>query len=293
MNLDSLIKRFGANTPLFGARQPEIGTETVLKDAIRMPNGAFHFRAHLAKGLPYVVHASSDLKTWNPVLNGISSGEPMSFSDSHASRFSHRFYRLVAGNEESSNILGYVSISLPPGFSMISNPLDSSTNAVARVFKDWPDGTTFNKFDTGLFRLVENGIRLGRWINSAEALKPGEGAIVFNPTVDHRTICFTGEVLQKEISVVVPAGYSIRSSLLPRAGHITEDLKFPVSDGDVIHVFDRQKQQYVLYPYENGRWTSGAPVLAVGEAFWVAKAKEGVWDSSGSQKTREAKFAHN
>ena len=76
----------------------------------------------------------------------------------------------------------------------------------------------------------------------------------------------------------VPAGFSIRSSLIPQAGHVVDDLKFPIANGDVIHVFDREKQQYALYPYENDRWTSGAPTLGMGEAFWVAKAAPGNWD---------------
>ena len=238
------------------------------------------------------MHSSSDRRNWSPVLNGIATGEILSFADSHAAKFNHRFYRLVAGKGQ-SNILGYVSLTLPPGFSLISNPLDSPENVVTRVFKDWPDGTTLNKFDTQLFRLVENAVKLGQWTNPAEILKPGEGAIFFNPTMDYRSVCFTGDVLREDLATPVPASFSIRSSLLPQPGHIVDDLKFPIANGDVIHVFDREKQCYILHPYESGRWTSGAPVLAVGEAFWVAKAEAGIWDRGGVQQNDLAKLARN
>ena len=201
----------------------------------------------------------------------------MNYADGHASRFNYRFYRLLTGKGQSSNVIGYVSITLPPGFSMIANPLDAPTNTVSRVFKDWPDGTTLNKFDTQLFRLVENGVKFSQWTNPTETLMPGEGAIFFNPTLDYRSVCFTGEVRREDLSVPIPAGFSIRSSLLPQPGSIVDDLEFPIADGDVIHVFDREKQQYVLHPYENGRWTAGSPVMSVGEAFWVAKIEPGTW----------------
>jgi hypothetical protein len=291
MKLDSLIKRLGGNR-VFAAKKPEPEMVLALSDAVRMPNGSFHFRTQLPKGTPFVVHSSSDRQNWSPVLNGISTGEIMSFADSHASKFNHRFYRLVAGKSQ-SNILGYVSITLPPGFSMISNPLNSPANVVGRVFKDWPDGTTLNKFDTELFRLVENSVKFNQWTNAADVLKPGEGAIFFNPTMDYRSVCFTGDVVPNDASMTVAAGFSIRSSLLPQAGHLVDDLKFPIANGDVIHVFDREKQQYVLHPYENGRWTSGTPVLGVGEAFWVAKAEEGIWDRKPVRKMANASIQRN
>ncbi len=56
-----------------------------------------------------------------------------------------------------------------------------------------------------------------------------------------------------------------------------DDLHFPIADGDVIHIFDRDGQKYVLHLYEGGKWTSGPPILSVGESFWVAKTEPGNW----------------
>lgn len=271
------MKRFGVRGSLFAAKKSPQSVPPLLKDAVRQPNGTFNFKAQLAKGTPFVVQASTDLENWSPVLNGIATGELTSYADGHASRFSYRFYRLVGGQAQCSNVLGYVSITLPPGFSMIANPLDAPTNTVGKVFKDWPDGATLNKFDTALFRLVENAVKFSQWTNASERLMPGEGAIFFNPTSDYRSVCFTGEMPQVNLSIAIPAGFSMRSSPVPQPGSLVEDLEFPIANGDVVHLFDRDKQQYALHPYENGKWTAGTPMISVGEAFWIAKTEPGTW----------------
>jgi hypothetical protein len=58
------------------------------------------------------------------------------------------------------------------------------------------------------------------------------------------------------------------------------DLAFPISEGDVIHMFDRDKQEYVLYPYEVEQWAANPPVLSVAESFWVAKTSPGNWNQN-------------
>ncbi len=293
MKLDTLIRRIGANSALFGGKRNEQSPAPVLTDATRLPNGTFQFMAHLAKGTPFVVQSSTNLQSWSPVLNGIASGALSSYADVRASRHSYQFYRLQAGHAQFSNVLGYVSLTLPPGFSMIANPLDAPTNIVGKLFKDWPDGTTLNRFDPQLFRLVENTVKFGQWTNPIEQLMPGEGAIFLNPTMDYRSVCFTGEVPTQSVSLPVASGFSIRSSPLPRPGSLVEDLEFPIAEGDVIHLFDREKQAYTLHPYENGRWTAGTPMLSVGEAFWVAKTNTADWTQRLLPAGRETVLSRN
>ena len=247
-----------------------------LTDAIRFPYGPFRFRTMLPKGTAIEVLASTDLKNWNPIWKSIAGQDPIEYVDSQAHKFSYRFYRLLAGEVYSRNVIGYVTITLPPGFSMIANPLEGSTNRIADQFGEWPDGTTLSKYDTRFFRLEENAVKDGQWQNSSEKLLPGEGAIFFNPTQEYKTHNFVGEAMYGNLSMPIPPGFSIRSSLLPHPGSL-DDLHFPVADGDVIHLFDRDRQKYVLHPYENGKWSAGPPVVGLGESFWVAKAKAGNW----------------
>ncbi len=250
-----------------------------LNEAVRFPYGPFRFKTHLPKGTDYLVLASADLKNWTPISKSIAGLEPIEYVDSEAFRFSCRFYRMLAGGVHSRNVLGYVSVTLPPGFSMIANPLEGPVSRVADLFVGWPDGTSLSKYDTHLFALDKNEVKDGRWINGSENLLPGEGAIFFNPTQDYKSHSFVGEVLQGNLSMPIPPGFSIRSSLVPQHGPLDE-LLFPIADGDVIHLFDRDRQKYLLYPYAEGKWSADLPVISAGESFWVAKAKPGNWTRS-------------
>ena len=230
----------------------------------------------MPKGTSYVILASRDLRNWTQISEDIAGANPIEYVDSEAFKLSCRFYRVMAGEVQSQNVLGYVSFTLPPGFSMIANPLDGPGNRVGESFAGWPEGTSLSKYDTRLFTLAENSVKNGKWTNPSEKLMPGEGAIFFNPTQDYKSHSFVGDVVQGNLSIPIPPGFSIRSSALPYPGSLDE-LHFPTADGDVIHLFDRDQQKYVLHPYEAGKWTAGPPVVGLGESFWVAKAKPGNW----------------
>src|ERR1035437_2871962 len=169
MKLDTLIRRMGIRGASLEEKTSSLSAPPVLKDAVRQPNGTFQSKVQLANGTPFVVQSSIDAKNWSPLLNGIATGELTSYADGQASGFNYRFYRLLAGHAQASNVLGFVATTLPPGFSMIANPLESPTNTVAKVFKDWPDGTTLNKFDTQQFRLIENAVKFGQWTKPSAA----------------------------------------------------------------------------------------------------------------------------
>jgi hypothetical protein len=260
-----------------GRRQDQSVVAPVLSGAIRFPYGPFHFKTQLPKGVPYSILTSTDLLTWHPIAQDTSRLESIDYLDSEAHKFSHRFYRVLADEVFSTNVIGYASILLPPGFSLIANPLDSPSNSLSALFAGWPDATTLNKFDTRLFRLDANAVQMGKWTHPAETLSPGEGAVFFNPTSDYKSHSFVGTVTLGNLSIPIPAGFSMRSSLVPQPGHLVDDLKFPIAEGDVIHLFDRDGQKYLVHPFEDGKWPAGPPILGVGEAFWVAKTEPGNW----------------
>ncbi len=254
-----------------GFAPPTLGSGT------RFPYGPFRFETALPKGVPYEIQVSSDLEHWVTIAGDVAGGPGIEYVDSEASKYNHRFYRVVANEVHSANIIGYASTTLPPGFSMIANPFDAASNAVTELFKGWPDGTTFNKFDTRLFRLSDNAVKYGKWINPTEKLLPGEGGIFFNPTSEYKSLNFVGDVMQGNLSVPIPAGFSVRSSLLPQPGQLHEDLGFPIADGDVIHLFDRDRQKYAPFPFEGGKWMNGSPMVNICESFWVAKTEAANW----------------
>ena len=248
-----------------------------LGSAARFPYGPFQFGFQIPKGVPYEIQVSSNLRAWQPISSSTSAGEPVEYVDSDASKFNVRFYRVLAETVSSDNVIGYASINVPPGYSLIANPLHAPSNAVSAILPDMPDDTALNKFDTHLFKLTENAFKNDKWINPGETLSPGEGAIFFNPTSDFKSINFVGEVLQGELLLPIASGFSIHSSRIPQPGRLHTDLSFPIQEGDVVHLFDRDHQKYVIYEYDRKKWDSNPPILGVGESFWIGKTTPGNW----------------
>jgi hypothetical protein len=239
MKLGSFIEKIRENFSGDAESRSQFAPPT-LGSGKRFPYGPFRFKTELPKGVSYEIQVASDLENWVTIAEDVAPGPGIEYVDSEASKYNHRFYRV-------------------------------------ELFKGWPDGTTFNKFDTRLFRLSDNSVKHGKWTNPNEKLLPGEGGIFLNPTSDYKSLNFVGDVMQGNLSVPIPAGFSLRSSLLPQPGQLHEDLGFPVCDGDVIHLFDRDQQKYVLFPFEGGKWKSGAPVVNICESFWVAKTEAANW----------------
>ena len=249
----------------------------VLGSPQRLSQGIFQFNFVTTQGAEFEVQATTDFKNWISIDKGIFSGETVEAVDRQVAKFNCRFYRVVTGDIMSVNVLGYVSLTLPPGFSLIANPLDSEINTVSGLFKNWPNGTKLNKFNTQLFRLGENTIQNGKWTDPWETLAPGEGAIFFNPTSDYKPHCFVGEVIQGKRSLPLPSGFLICSSMVPQRGTLQEDLGFPIAQGDVVHLFDPENQKYSIHPFGANGWEAGQPAIGLAESFWVAKTVADNW----------------
>ena len=125
-------------TGLFGRKSKAALKAPRLGSPARFPYGPFQFKFQIAKGISYEIHASSNLQAWEPISAEKSAGESVDYVDSDASKFSHRFYRVLTDTVCSDNVIGYASLNVPPGFSMIANPLHAPSNAVSAILPDLP-----------------------------------------------------------------------------------------------------------------------------------------------------------
>jgi len=175
----------------------------------------------------------------------------------------------------SVNAVGFVNVVVPPGFSMIANPLNAATNTIPALFAGVPDGTTIYKFDGTSYSV--NALDLGEWGNPAQTLVPGEGAFIRNAGTAPFTVTFVGEVMQGPLSNPIPAGFSIRSSQVPQTGALDTVLGFPAVDGDTIYQFNNAQNSYAIHALDLGEWGGGVPTPAVGESFFVKKAAAVNW----------------
>jgi len=172
----------------------------------------------------------------------------------------------------SVNVVGYINVPVPSGFSMIANQLDNGDNAVATLWPTAPEGTTLYKFVNNAYLI--NSYEFGEWSIPTMTLAPGEGAFIYNPGEAFNAL-FVGEVKQGELTTPVPQGFSIVSSQVPQSGALDTELGFPVSEGDVVYRFDNASGSYSISAFEFGEWA--APVPLVGEAFFVNKVSAVNW----------------
>jgi hypothetical protein len=186
----------------------------------------------------------------------------------------------------SVNAVGFVTVDVPKGLSMIANPLVAPTNTISVLFASAADGTTIYKYNGTAFTI--NTFDLGEWGLPNDTLVPGEGAFIRNSSAALFQITFVGEVKQgtaPPLSHSVPTGLSIQSSEVPQSGKVVADLQFPATDGDTIYIYDNASAAYVIHTLDLGEWSSGEPVPKVGEAFFVKKVDTKAWTRSFTVNT--------
>jgi hypothetical protein len=177
----------------------------------------------------------------------------------------------------SVNAVGYVNVSLAPGFNLVANQFTASSYAVSNILVSAPLGATVfvfvnNNYQTSILDEFGSG-----WSNPMLQLPLGGGFFIQNPG-GATTLTMVGEVPQGTLTTSIPAGYSIRSSQVPQMGTVA-DLGLVAGGGDVIFRFSATTQNYSQFVNDEfgSGWSSptGSPVdpvegptVNVGEAFW-------------------------
>jgi hypothetical protein len=175
----------------------------------------------------------------------------------------------------SVNVVGYINVDVPVGFSMIANQLDSGDNTVANLMPEVPEGTTLYKFVPATGAYSANSFEFGEWANPAMTLEPGEGAFI--STAEAFTALLVGEVKQGALSTPLVQGFQIVASQVPQAGAVDSVLGFVPEEGDTVYRFNNATGSYASATYEFGEWF--APSLEVGESFFLFKVGAATsWD---------------
>jgi hypothetical protein len=203
----------------------------------------------------------------------------------------------------SANAVGYVNLSISPGFAIIANPLNGTNNHLNTILPlpDTADGTIIYRFkpasqnygDAITFYALGGG-QPGQWasadLNEDYTVNPGEGFFIQTPPGVTLNVTFVGEVPQGQLANPVLGGnnYSILSSQVPQAlplGYVGSagTLEFPAADGDIVYIFDaavqNYKQAFTFYGPPNNAWASenpddpgvAGPTIPVGTGFFVQK----------------------
>jgi hypothetical protein len=183
----------------------------------------------------------------------------------------------------SVNVVGYINLSLPIGYSMIANQLDNGKgNKLAEVVPSAPEGSFFFKFNGVAYD--SSAFADGVWddMGGVITLAPGEGGFML--MAEAGTVTLVGEVLQSPstngppLTVPVPQGYSVASSKVPQAGLLQTDLGFqPIEGGLFIFKYIPAQGAYATYSFADGSWDE-EPSFAVGESFFINSPAATTWD---------------
>jgi hypothetical protein len=197
----------------------------------------------------------------------------------------------------SVNAVGYVNVALPPGFSMVANPLNAGTgnNTVAKLFapanitpalpgnsKVFIFDSAAGQFVTALFSPLSSA-----WGPTAAAnaeILPGNGAFFFNPSAAALNVTFVGEVAQGNLSNPIPQGFSIKANQVPQAVSPTA-VGFPGTPNDKVFRYIPATGQYKTFLFSplSNAWSPALDVIPVGEAFYSFRATSaGTWNRTFS-----------
>lgn len=198
---------------------------------------------------------------------------------------------VAQNNVYSLNVVGYVNVPVPTGYSMLANPLSTGTNGANEImtpidgsfYLTWVNnGYSYKGYDTGY----------GGWVDANNVattppvLAPGTGFFFYNPAAA-TTLTFVGQVVPNPgvtNSLTLPTGYSMVGSPLPVGGALSSTvttgvpvapgtLNMPVIDGEFMLAWNGA---YVYRGYDSGYggWvdannaTVAAPSIAVGQGFF-------------------------
>lgn len=176
------------------------------------------------------------------------------------------------------SLVGFLNQTFPDGYSLIANPLDHGDNRLAAVTSGatFPEGARLVQFDGRSWRT--NEFVAGSWTEPDWTMPLGEGALLFlPPEAGGGTHVWTGEVIQGELQSFIPAGRSLRASLVPVRGLLSTDLFFPKVPGTKIFRVDATGQFVLAATCTGEGWEPEEPRFLAAEAFLVEAPHPFVW----------------
>jgi hypothetical protein len=200
---------------------------------------------------------------------------------------------MAQSNVYSLNIVGYATVAVPPGYSILANPLSAGTRNGADEIMPIIDGELILTWSGSKFTQVGYDAGNGGWVQADDAtpatppaLPPGTGFFFFNPLTTATNFTFVGQVVpgpsSTNTTTLVP-GYNLIGSALPAslttaAGGVTNTpISLPAIDGMLILTWNSATSKYVQTGYDlgNGGWVqaddatpSVVPPYTIGEGFF-------------------------
>jgi len=155
-------------------------------------------------------------------------------------------------NVYSLNAVGYINVTLEPGFNMVSCPLiaspDNTINTVLTngtgQFKKW-DMYFWNASSATYVEAEGSGTSWGT--GGTNTLNPGQAAWILNPSNSAVTVTFVGTVPSGSLTNTLLPGFNLSSSILPTSGDLVTNplMNFTTAvKKDVVYMWNPVSQSY-------------------------------------------------
>jgi hypothetical protein len=191
-------------------------------------------------------------------------------------------------NVYSLNAVGYINVTIPSEFSIISCPLmaspDNTLNTLFSNATGTYKGFKFYPWDTATGGYgASDTASATKWLGGGtETLNPGQAGFIFNPGAA-LTVTFVGQVPSGALTNPLYPGFNLVSSILPTDGTLTNGLLdfTGAKNPDKAYTFDPSSQGYTTYSTKvDGEWIV-APVLTnLASGFFYFNAQAGVTNST-------------
>ena len=187
----------------------------------------------------------------------------------------------------SLNIVGYATVSVAPGFSLMANPLSAGVTNGANEIMPILDGEQILTWTGTSFSEAMYDSGAGGWVMADDVTKtvppslpPGVGFFFFNPNPAATNFTFVGQVVPGPSStntLTLPSGFSLIGSPLPATvAQITNPpVSLPVLDGMQILQWSGTKFNEVMFDSGAGGWVladdvtkTTAPPYSIGSGFF-------------------------
>lgn len=148
----------------------------------------------------------------------------------------------------SANAVGYVNITLQPGFNLIANPLDNTNNGLNTLLTGLPNTSRayrFNALNSPAYQVSTYLTATARWSTNM-VMDPGEGFFLFVNGANPVNVTFVGEVPQGNlVNPLLVGNYQIKGSIVPQQLPLGRNnspvgvatLRYPAATNDVVFTF--------------------------------------------------------
>jgi hypothetical protein len=181
-------------------------------------------------------------------------------------------------NVYSLNAVGYINVTVLPGFNMISCPLIASPDNTINTLLTNGSGQykkfQFWNWNPATAAYTEDiGTGAGWGSGGTETLNPGQAAWLYNPGSTNVTVTFVGTVPSGTNSITLYSNsFNLVSSILPTSGDIVTNSLMNFTNAakkDQAWMWNASLQAYTETIATASGWPGGDPVQTnVGGGFW-------------------------